>query len=333
MTADTQPLPAAPPVFRHVAIVGAGLMGRGIGIEYALGGSEVALLASSAASSARALERAAEELHWLVQAGAVPATVMEGARGRLRAARDLQDAAAEAELVVESIPEQVELKQEVFEALDQMTRPSTVLASNTSGIPITALAARARHPERILGTHYWNPPHLMPLVELVRGERTSEETLQRVEQALRQLGKRTIRVRREVPGFIWNRLQMALLREALWLVENGVATPEEIDLSVRMGLGRRYSGIGLFEAVDLGGLASWHSVASRLFPELSTVTAPGPFLTGLHQAGRLGVEAGAGVYDWPASRAQEVRARRTAHLLEWLRRDRAAADAEGGSDA
>ena len=137
-------------------------------------------------------------------------------------------------------------------------------------------------------------------------------------------------MRKEVPGFLWNRLQMALLREALWLVEQGVATPEDVDRGIRKGLGRRFSAIGLFDAVDLGGLGTWHNVARRLFPELSAAASPGPFLAERAAAGDLGESSGRGVYEWPADRAAAVKRRRDALLAEWLRRDRAETDAGAG---
>lgn len=310
------------PAFRRVAVVGAGLMGRGIGVEFALSGAEVSLLCSRWESTCAARDKALDELDWLARASGLSAQAARGAAKRLRAARDLADAVCDAELVVESVPEDLETKQALFERLDRLTDSQVPLASNTSSLPITEVAARALYPERVLGMHYWNPPYLMPLVEIVAGQRTAEHVLAQVERALRRLGKETVRVRKEVPGFLWNRLQSALLREALWLVEQGVATPEDVDLAVRKGLGRRYSAIGLFEAVDLGGLATWHGVARRLFPVLSAQAEPGPLLRRALEQGRRGAESGAGIYEWPPKRLAAVKARRDSLLVDWLARDR-----------
>jgi 3-hydroxybutyryl-CoA dehydrogenase len=241
----------------------------------------------------------------------------------------MADAAADVDLVVESVPEQLDLKRDLYQALGEIARRDTIFASNTSSLPISDIADGVRGPERVVGTHYWNPPHLMPLVEIVAGRETSSATVERVDAALRQMGKEPILCRKEVPGFIWNRLQMALLREALWLVENGVASSEDVDLSIRKGLGRRYSGVGLFEAIDFGGVRTWDGISRGLFPHISDAHAPGPLLSRLVEEGRFGAEVGAGVYDWPPERREAFKARRDAQLLGWLRRDQAERE-EGG---
>jgi 3-hydroxybutyryl-CoA dehydrogenase len=309
-------------MFERVAVVGAGLMGRGIGMEYALAGSQVALFNSTAMSGQRALERARVDLSWLIDMGAIEPAAAESAAARLRVASDLADAVSETDLIVESLPEKLDSKRELFSALDALAPPSAILASNTSTFPITRLAESLSHPHRVIGTHYLNPPFLMPPVEVIPGEKTSNETVLRVEEKLRAMGKAPLLVRREVPGFIWNRLQAALLREALWLVESGVARPEDVDLAMSKGLGRRYSLIGFFNAVDLGGIPTWLAVARGLFPEISAQSEPGPLLPSLLAQGRTGAESGAGIYDWPPERLSAVRGRRDRLLIEWLERDR-----------
>jgi 5-methylthioribose kinase len=185
--------------------------------------------------------------------------------------------------------------------------PRAVIASNTSSIPLTELGAAIDAPERTVGTHYWNPPILMPLVEIVAGERTSRETIELACRVLAGLGKEPVLVERDVPGFIWNRLQAAILREALWLAEEGVATPETVDRVVRSGLARRYRYTGPFETVALGGLPSWTRVAENLFPRLSNATLPGAIEPWLY-AGAEELEA--------------VKLRRDRGLAEELARER-----------
>lgn len=247
----------------RVLVVGAGLMGAQIGCEYALGGHDVTLVARRAENARHRVESALATLRDLELAA--PDDV-DGAGARIRFASAID---APYDLVIESLPEELELKASLFR--DAAARsPEAVLASNTSSLSITELGELAGAPERTVGTHYWNPPLLMPLVEVVAGERTRPDVLTFVRSTLEALGKRPVVVEREVPGFVWNRLQMALLRESLWLVENGVASAETVDEVVRHGLARRYRHVGLFQAIALGGVDTWIGAAANIFPQLST---------------------------------------------------------------
>lgn len=252
--------------WERVAVVGAGLMGAQIGAEYALGGFEVALVTSSAESAARASERAQLALRHLVAGGLATADTAEIAERRLRAVTDVTAACAGVNLVVESLPEDMDLKVSVLSEAVQAA-PEAPIASNTSSLSIGELGRRLGAEERTLGTHYWNPPTLMPLVEVVVGDRTDPRLVERVEQLLRKAGKEPVRAP-DIPGFIWNRLQLALLREAVGLVASGQAAPETIDLIMRRGLGRRWSLVGPFQAMALGGPATFATVAQRLWPLL-----------------------------------------------------------------
>lgn len=249
----------------RVLIVGAGLMGSQIGSEYALGGHAVTF-------HVRDVEAARARVE-----GALAAAAAAGLASTRQASRvgekvlfstDVAAIDAGTELIVESVPEDIELKRDVLGPIARAL-PRAIIASNTSTLRLTDLGEAIGAPERTLGTHYWNPPLLMPPVEIVSGERTERWAVDRVRVLLEGLGKESIMVERDVPGFIWNRLQAALLRESLWLVENGVASPETVDRVVRSGLARRHRYTGPFETVALGGLASWERVASNLFSELS----------------------------------------------------------------
>jgi 3-hydroxybutyryl-CoA dehydrogenase len=235
----------------------------------------------------------------------------------------LPAAVAGADLVQESVPENLDLKRAIFAELDQLCPPETILASNTSGLPISRLAEGFRGAARIIGVHYLNPPHLMPPVEVIPGAATAPATVERVRAALLGLGKSPLVVRREVPGFLWNRLQFAIIREACWLVENGVASLEEVDLAMRQGLGRRWSIAGPFASMDLGGLDTMTQVGSYLLPELSKADRPAQFLADRIAAGQYGAKSGAGLYPWPADKLAATVARRDAMLLAALRADRA----------
>lgn len=242
----------------RVLVVGAGLMGAQIGVEYALGGHEVTLVARDAAAARR---RAENGLATARSAGQPPADV-ESAAERIDAADDVE---RECDLAVESLPEELALKASLLRRVPG----EPLLCSNTSSLSITALGEAAGAPERVVGTHYWNPPLLMPLVEVTRGEQTAPAVVQMVADTLRALGKRPIVLEREVPGFLWNRLQFALLRECVALVDAGVASPEALDEVIRDGLARRYRHVGLFQAIALGGPETWRRSAANVLPTLS----------------------------------------------------------------
>jgi 3-hydroxyacyl-CoA dehydrogenase/SAM-dependent methyltransferase len=253
-----------------IAIVGAGLMGSQIGCEYALGGHRVTFVARDPATSRDRVARA-----FTLAATAGIATSDEAGAAAERVAfierTDLLSAATD--VVVESVPEELGLKASLLTPVARRL-PDAIIATNTSSIPITELGEAIGAPERTIGTHYWNPPLLMPPVEIIPGTRTRSDVVDRICGIVAALGKEPVVVESDVPGFIWNRLQLALLREALWLVENGVASPRTVDQVVRSGLARRLRHSGPFETVALGGLDSWTKVAENLFPVLSTASRP-----------------------------------------------------------
>ena len=253
-----------------VLVVGAGLMGSQIGCEYSLGGHPTTFLVRN---MERSRARLSSAFAVAVEAGLAGKEAAAEAQRKIVFVQTVASVDEATELVVESVPEDIGVKTAVLGELARRL-PGATIASNTSTIPLTELGAAIDAPERTVGTHYWNPPLLMPLVEIIPGERTSGETLETVSTRLAALGKEPVHVERDVPGFIWNRLQAALLRESLWLVGEGVATPETVDRIVRSGLARRYRYTGPFETVALGGIDSWTRVAANLFPQLSNATSP-----------------------------------------------------------
>jgi 3-hydroxyacyl-CoA dehydrogenase len=252
-----------------VAVLGAGRMGAQIGCEYALGGHSVIFVAPR---PERARERIGAALEMVRRHGLGSA---DAASGRI-ALRSHVAGDEPVELVVESLPEDRELKRRVIvEAAASW--PDATIATNTSSIGVSELGRLAGVSERIIATHYWNPPLLMPLVEMLAGGATPFERLERVAGLLRRIGKRPVLLRAEVHGMLWNRLQLALLREAVWLVEHAVATPNQIDEVVRDGLARRWRLLGPFETVSLGGAAVFDSIADNLFPVLSNARSGSGF--------------------------------------------------------
>jgi 3-hydroxybutyryl-CoA dehydrogenase len=248
----------------RVTIVGAGLMGAQIGCEYALAGHDVTLVARDAAAVVPRLDQAFALLaeHGLAAAGPIE-------EARRRTSVGSFPAGVECDLAVESVPEQLELKAQLLRQVAAAS-PDAILASNTSSIPITTLGQAVGADERVIGTHYLNPPLLMPPVEVVPGARTRADVVEAVTGVLDAIGKLAVVVRRDVPGFVWNRLQFALLRECAWLVDNGVAAVEDVDRIVCEGLARRWRRVGPFAAIGLGGLATWNQAAENLVAELAT---------------------------------------------------------------
>ncbi len=237
-----------------VAVLGSGMMEPGIAIGMAHAGHSVALYGRSRGSLDRAFSSIDDILRLFTDGEVVSASEAEQAQARIRGTTDLRDAAASAGLVFESIVEDLRTKQEIFEAVEPHVRDDTILASNTSGLPITRIAANLRRPERALTAHFWNPPHLMPLVELVKGERTTDQNVQRMRALLREAGWSPVVLTRDVPGQLGNRLQHAVYREAFHIVQEGIATAEDVDIAIKNGPGLRWPVYGLMEHADMVGL-------------------------------------------------------------------------------
>jgi 3-hydroxybutyryl-CoA dehydrogenase len=250
----------------RVSVIGAGLMGAQIGCEYAVGGHDVRLVARDTDAVRRRVDAA---FRILEEHGLARPDALETAKGRIAIAGALDADAALCDLAVESLPEDLELKASMLASV-ALASPEAILATNTSSISITSLGAAVGAPERVVGTHYLAPPLLMPPVEVVAGERTAPAIVDAVRSTLVALGKRPVTVQRDVPGFVWNRLQFALVRECVWLVEEGVASAATVDEVMREGLARRWRHVGPFRAMALGGIDTWNRSAANIVPELST---------------------------------------------------------------
>lgn len=323
---------AEPPV----AVVGAGLMGSGIAACFAAAGHEVAVHDPVAESLAAAPGRIAECLRALGVGAAGDASddgaedaALTAALSRVHYEARPRDAVVGAGFVFEAAPEDLALKQEIFARLGAIAAPGCILASNSSAIRPTEIAARAEHPGRTVGTHWWNPPHLVPLVEVIRGERTSDETVERTFDLLAAVGKVPVRVERDVPGFVGNRLQHALWREAFQLVDEGVCDAETIDAVVKNGFGPRLAALGPMENADLVGLELTLSIHDYLLPRLNPPSQPSPGLRERIAAGRTGMEAGEGWRRWPEGSREQVQASVSHHLREAAAK-RSGAEGAGG---
>ena len=296
----------------QIAVVGAGIMGTGIAQVFAEAGMAVRLYGRRRAGLSQARDRIAANQAEMRSAGMA---VDGGALDRIVATDDLAEAVGEAAFVSENVPEDIGLKQQLFAELDRLAPEEAVLSTNTSGLSITAIAEASSRPERVVGLHWLNPPHLMPVVEVCRGRRTSDAVMDSTCALARRAGRRPIRVERDVPGFLVNRLQFALLREAFHLVAEGIASAEDVDRAVQGGLGLRWAAIGPFRVVDLAGLATFHAVATQLFPRLSADASPPGLLAEKLDRGESGAAAGRGFHTYPPGAHDGLIGTRNARLL------------------
>lgn len=304
---------------RTVAVIGAGLMGSGIAQTFAQAGYAVRLHARRENTLRAARDRITRNQEAMLRAGLLAERAARDALARIHTTTSLHEAARGCQFACESVPEDLNLKREVFAALDGHAPPEALLSTDTSGLSITAIASATRRPESVVGLHWMNPPHLMPPVEVIRGERTAEATMDLACALARRIGRIPIRVEKDVPGFLWNRLQLALIREAIHVVEQGIASPEAVDLAITVGLGLRWAAVGPLRLMDLGGLATFHSIAAYLYPDLSRAEEPQRTLAAKVASGEIGVRAGRGFYDYPPGSAEQAVAARDARLVELLR--------------
>ena len=303
----------------NVAVLGAGTMGHGIAELAAISSRDVTLCDISDAQLAKALDAIRENLNTMEHSGHDCSTIME----RIKCVTSIREAALSADMVIECLPEDLEFKQKVFKELDEVCAPDVILATNTSGLSPTAIAKDLAHPERVVVAHFWNPPQLIPLVEVVPGERTSMEVVDKTMEWVKALGKQPVRLKKECPGFIGNRLQLALLREALYIVEQGYADVEEVDKSMTYGHGRRLPVTGPFCSADMGGLDIFHNISTYLFAELSSASKPSGLMQKIVEEGNLGLKSGKGFYDWTPEMKEKMVRLRTETLIDFLEKDKA----------
>jgi 3-hydroxybutyryl-CoA dehydrogenase len=298
-----------------VGIVGGGLMGAGIATKFALAGYDALVLETSPQRRATIPAVIEGILQELLAAGVINLAAGSAASARIKLVDGLPALAA-ATLVIEAIPEVLALKQELYRELEAVLASGALLASNTSGFMPDALCAALVRPERFLITHFWNPPHAIPLVEVVPGSRTAAATVDQMVAVLRGIGAEPVVLRKAVPGFIGNRLQFAVLREALHLVHTGAADPATIDTVMKASLGRRYAIAGPFESADLGGLETILKVGTHLMPEITADESGLEVLRDYIAAGKKGAASGAGFYEWTDERRAAMRQKRITHQLK-----------------
>ncbi|TBL76643.1 3-hydroxyacyl-CoA dehydrogenase family protein [Paenibacillus thalictri] len=305
-----------------LTVLGAGLMGHSIALTAAWSGLEVTLQGVDEADLERAGKGIRQKLDMLQENGLVGEEEAGNVLLRIHTAIGVEEAVQGASFVIEAIPEQLELKIEFFRMLDRLCGPDVILASNTSGLSPTAIASQMQHPQRMVVTHFWNPAHLIPLVEVVRGEHTGDQAVGRALEFLRMMKKRPIEVKKDILGSVGNRIQYAILREAQYILEQGVASMEDIDAAVTYSLGRRLPVTGPFMTADMGGLDVFHSISSYLFPDLSKADVSFAQMRELVEHGRLGAKSGSGFYAWDERTLAEMNRLRERELIHFLKRDR-----------
>ena len=303
----------------RVAVIGAGTMGAGIAGTFARAGCEVRLVDLDEDVVQRGMEQLSNTQKALIAANLLSTEEAEAAFTRITPLTDLEAACDGVQLLIEAVSEDMAVKQRMFRRFDTLCPERAVLASNTSGLSISEIARATRRPNLVAGMHFWNPPHLIPLVEVIKGKETSDATAQLLMAICRRIGKRPILVRHDVPGFVGNRLQFAVLREALHILSEGIASAEDIDAAMTAGPGLRYGLLGPLRTADLGGLDVFLAISTYLFAELSSDTKPPALMAELVKQGKLGAKTGGGFYPYGEKELSEIIAERDRVLLGFLK--------------
>lgn len=299
-------------MIRRIAIIGLGTMGPGMAARLARGGIDVAAydVAAEAIARAPATLAAAEAV-----LDALGVARRSDSAGSVRLTNDLADAVSGADLVIENVPENIAVKADVYRAIDGLIAAETIVASDTSGIPITKLQAHISNPARMVGMHWSNPPHIIPMIEVIAGDHTAPETVETIRGLIRDLGLLPVLVKKDVPGFVENRVLYALLREVVDLVERGVIEPEDIDTCVSWGIGYKLAVVGPMALLDMAGLDIYNSVSTFLNEELCDRKDVAPMIGRKIEAGTLGIKTGQGIYTYPPERIPEIQRERARKLV------------------
>ena len=299
----------------EIAVLGAGTMGLCIAQLFAMNGHRVRLYNRTPANLEKAVKQIESNLHTLVEMGQIGENLIGETLGNIRGGSDLKEAVTSADLVIENVAEREELKKEIFARLDEYCGPDVIFASDTSTMNIYEFIT-VSHPERLMISHFFNPAHVMPLVELVRGPETSDETVEAVKALMESVGKKTAVLNKAIPGFILNRITMAVFREASYIAENGWATPEDIDKAITSTFGPRYAFEGPFGLSDFAGIDVYERLGTLLPPVLNSSTECPEILRGMVSRGELGVKSGKGFYTY--GDAEEARRARDTHIMKMI---------------
>ena len=299
-------------MIKRAALIGLGTMGPGIAARLARGGLEVRAhdISRAAVERARDMLDVADGVLDRLDIKAPPS----GA-GTVRLVPTIAEAVDGAELVIENVPENIDIKAETYRAIDLLINASVIVATDTSGIPITRLQAHISHPERMVGMHWSNPPHIIPMIEVIGGEKTSPETVATIRDLIRSIGLLPVVVKKDVPGFVENRVLYALLREAVDLVERGVIEPEDLDTCVSWGIGYKIAVIGPMALLDMAGLDIYKSVAAFLNADLSKRDDVAPVVLEKTAVSKFGIKSGEGMFSYTPGQIKALQGERARKLV------------------
>lgn len=291
---------------KHIAVLGAGVMGTGIAQLFATKGYPVTIIyVYDDAQRAKPIETMKGNLQVLCDNGVMEEKEIPSILANVTCTEDMEAAAKSADIIFECIVEDLATKQEYFRKLDEICAPETILATNTSVISVTEIAEKSIHKDRIIGTHFWKPAYIIPLVEVVKTENVSEKTVNETYDLLTEAGKKPVIVQKDVPGFLANRMQHALFREAISIVENKIATPEDVDTAIKYGFGMRLGVMAPMEVIDSGGLDLTYNIHKYLFPYIENSTEPSAMLKRLLDEGKNGFKTGEGFEKWAPEQIQQ----------------------------
>ncbi|BDR53837.1 butyryl-CoA dehydrogenase [Bombiscardovia nodaiensis] len=305
---------------KRIGNIGAGTMGHATALQFAMNGYPVVLVDNDQKALDRGISLIEHDLDTFIEAGLVPADQRAAVLARIEATTDYE-AFKDVDFVIESILEDLDLKHRVWAQVESIVSDEAILATNTSGLSPTTIAAGLKNPARFVVAHFYNPAQLMPLVEVVPGKQTSQETVEATVALMNKIGKHAVPLKVEAPGFVGNRIQAAVMRECFNIVDRGIASPEAVDDVVKYSLGRRWSILGPMASADLGGLDIFYAISSYLPADLDNSTGKSELLRKKVEAGELGAKSGQGFYSWQGSAGQDIIKSRDHQLLAALQRD------------
>ena len=294
----------------RISVIGAGLMGHGIALSFAKKGIKVNIYDANANVLKELPKRFSESLEDIGVSKKEIAKVLKS----INQFNNIENCVSYADLVIEAVPEKLTLKQRIFQEIEEHVSKDCILASNTSVMPITSIMKKLKHRQRALGTHWWNPPHLIPLVEVISTKWTDKNYIDKTMSVLKKIGKKAVRVNKDVPGFIGNRLQHAMWREAIYLVEKGICDAQSVDEVVKASFGRRLSVLGPIENIDLVGTDLTVDIHNQVLADLDARHKPSPYIKQLVKSKKLGMKTNEGFYKWNNAKVKKLKSKLATHL-------------------